>query len=110
MLVDEVDDHTTFEMENAMNEAERYARNRLDNLIGLIAGCLTPTALDEVIADIEESAPRPMSEDLILFVERMRVQRSTLVGDEPTMQRCDCGAEGFALLIDGKCDVCRGVI
>lgn len=29
--------------------------------------------------------------------------------DGGEMQRCGCGCEGVDILIDGKCDVCRGV-
>ena len=69
-----------------MNEAERYAKDRIEryaeeriaDLTKAIAGCLTPDTLDSLIHDISIDAHDPVPEDLAQFGLRMSKQRDTL--------------------------------
>jgi hypothetical protein len=62
-----------------MNDAERYARNRLADMTKVLAGCLTPTTLEALVQDVQANVGHPVPEDVATFVSRMIEQRGTLV-------------------------------
>jgi len=59
-------------------EAERYARQRIQDLTQAIAGCLTPDTLARVVEEITENASHPVAEDLADFATMMSLQRDVL--------------------------------
>ena len=74
----ETNPYRTETRSETMNDAERYAINRIEDLTKAIAGCLTPATLRDVIDDIGANTPYPVPEDLARFASRMATQLSTL--------------------------------